>query len=257
MLGGLDAARAHRSAEDEAADDARILAFDALEASGKSEKQKLAVKAIETWSGCAEAYIVLAALERQSEKKLQLLETGMQQSRKLIKGTRFVKPDDYFWQNLVTRPYMRSRTALAVALWESGAKLNAINHLKALLELNPYDNQGLRYHLLSWLLDHDASAPDVDKYCAKYEEEASAFGKYACLLWKYSRHGNSPQSHKALKLAVQANQFVPAILCGRVQSPPVKITRVVRGTELEAIAYDRVGGNSWKEVDGRSSRGRY
>jgi hypothetical protein len=95
--------------------------------------------------------------------------------------------EEFFWQKLSTRSYMRSRAALALTLWEQGEKTAAIEHFKTLLRLNPADNQGLRLHLLSWLLDNDASDLSIDEYFVTYEAEPSALGVYAHALWKFVR----------------------------------------------------------------------
>lgn len=135
-------------------------------------------------------------------------------------------------------------------LWEHGKKQTAIDHFRTLLKFNPYDNQGLRFHLLNWLLDFDAADLSIDAYFKEYEQERSAFGRYAFALWNFVRHGTEKRSLKALNKAIEANKFVPAFLCGVAAVPNFAVKRVVRGSVPEAVAYYPVGGNAWQKIDG-------
>ena len=55
--------------------------------------------------------------------------------------------------DLETRPYMRARAGLGEALRVTGKKVAAIPNFMEMLELNPGDNQGVRYILAAKLLD--------------------------------------------------------------------------------------------------------
>ena len=69
-----------------------------------------------------------------------------------IGADRFAALRGEFWGHLETRPYMRARLGLAQALRDLGRVDEAVAHYRALLELNPGDNQGVRYVLLATLL---------------------------------------------------------------------------------------------------------
>ena len=84
-----------------------------------------------------------------------------------------------FWGFLETRPYMRARAGLAIALIKLGDESAAIEHFRAMLKLNPNDNQGIRYLLLGCLLRHDDAAA-VKTLLAAYKDEWSA-------CWLYTR----------------------------------------------------------------------
>lgn len=232
------------------AEKAKVLVAEAFATRHKSKRLTKAHEALRLSPACAEAYIVLAGLEGEHGKKVELLEKGIEIASKSLDNSRFLEPDGYFWQEMITRPYMRCRTALAQTLWEMGDKRMAILHLKEILRLNPYDNQGIRFHLLSWMLEFDVDAPDVDDYCKEYESDESAFVKYACLLWKFARHGAGEHSRRSLEAATEVNEFVPAILCGRAKRPILNNARVERRTPQEAIAYECSGGRAWHGVAG-------
>lgn len=57
-----------------------------------------------------------------------------------------------FWGFHETRPYMRARCRLAETLRTAGRIPEAIEEYEGMLQLNPNDNQGIRYSLLACLL---------------------------------------------------------------------------------------------------------
>jgi len=229
-------------------DDAKELVAKAFATTNSSERQSWAREALNLSPLCAEAYIVLAEPEAEPDRKIQLLERGIEIAFTQIDQSRFQQPDGYFWEKITTRPYMRCRTALALTLWQHGRKQEAVGQMKELLRLSPGDSQGLRFHLVNWLLE--VNDPEADEYCAKYAHCESAFVQYACVLQKFRRHGDSKQSRKELDAAIKANKFVPAVLCDRASVPNIKASRVVRGSAQEAIAYSRIGAAAWRGTDG-------
>jgi tetratricopeptide (TPR) repeat protein len=236
--------------EEKGSDEARALVVQAFLSSDNNERIAAATEALALWPKCAEAYIVLAQAEDDFNARINLLEKAIGIACAQFDCARFENPEGFFWQKLTTRPYMRCRAALALALWEHGQKQTAIEHVKTLLKLNPHDNQGMRFLLLSWLLDFDAADSSIDEYFKKYEHEHSAFGRYAFVLWNFIRLGNEKRSLKALRKALEANKFVPAFLCGLAAAPNFTVKRVVRGSVPEAVAYYCVGSNAWQRAEG-------
>lgn len=79
----------------------------------------------------------------------------------------------HFWGFLETRPYMRARAGLASVLWRTGRHRDAIGHYRAMLKLNPNDNQGIRYVLARHLLELGDTVA-LKKLIKKYVEDGSA-----------------------------------------------------------------------------------
>lgn len=77
-----------------------------------------------------------------------------------------------FWGILETRPYMRALMGLAQTLVELGRVNEALAQFRELLRLNPNDNQGVRYPLLSELVR------------AQREDEAVAYVENFCDVWR-------------------------------------------------------------------------
>ena len=115
----------------------------------------------------------------------------------------------HFWGFLETRPYMRARAGLAIALIKLGDESAAIEHFRAMLKLNPNDNQGIRYLLLGCLLRQDDAAA-VKTLLAAYKDEWSACWLYTRALAAF-RDGHATEKKTMLvQDAWSANQHVPA-----------------------------------------------
>src|SRR3546814_18004768 len=72
---------------------------------------------------------------------------------------RSTRTDTLFpYTTLFRSPYMRARAGLAITLWRLGDQQAAIDHYRAMLILNPNDNQGIRYLLATALLARDEIA---------------------------------------------------------------------------------------------------
>ncbi len=225
------------------------------EASLCADREMMEKRAEEALSICpeaaAEAYIILAQLQDDLATKINLLKKGVEASSASFKPNVFANPDGYFWQELESRPYMRCRTALALALREAGAKREAIEHFKELLRLNPYDNQAIRFQLLNAFLDEDVLDAGADQYFTEYESDTSAMVRYACALWRFVRYGRKhKKAQLALKHALESNRFVPALLLGMAKDPGGKLFRVHKTSAQEAIAYSRASRGAWTRVDG-------
>jgi tetratricopeptide (TPR) repeat protein len=99
---------------------------------------------------------------------------------------------------------MRARLGTAQALIELDRVDEAIAHFQALLELNPEDNQGIRYLLLVALLERGRDDA-AGKVLARYHDDVEALWRYGRLLWRFRTGGESPATRDALVDAAAAN----------------------------------------------------
>lgn len=126
--------------------------YDAWDVDGTG-RGRLARKALGISPLCADAYMLLADEATVNDADaIALYRLGMK-AGELALGPEFEELNGEFWGSLQTRPYMRARTGLAGALYRTGAVDEALTHWRALLALNPNDNQGVRYTLVLVLLD--------------------------------------------------------------------------------------------------------
>src|SRR5487761_2734712 len=114
---------ARKSAESaqDALDRAQDLIYQAWDARTAKRRIALAEKALAISPLCADAYVLLAEhAEGNSEAELDLWRRGVEAGRQALDETVFEDYAGEFWGFLETRPYMRARFGLAVALMQRG-----------------------------------------------------------------------------------------------------------------------------------------
>jgi tetratricopeptide (TPR) repeat protein len=226
----------------EAVDDAQALMFDAWESDDRRKRVALARRALAISADCADAYLLLAQeAAKTPAETLALLAEGVAAGERALGPTAFQDDAGDFWGLIETRPYMRTRQALALALWDAGRREDAVGHAAELLRLNPNDNQGVRYVLLNWrlTLGHDVQAAALLK---RYRVADDAQWAWPAALAAFRRSGDGPPARKALVMAIAANRFVTPYLTGRRKLPKTLPPYYAPGEMEEAAIYVAEGG---------------
>jgi tetratricopeptide (TPR) repeat protein len=232
-------------------DRAQNLVYDAMEAP-PARRVKLARQALEISPDCADAYILLADGAESAEKAVELYQQGVEAGERAIGKKAFKQHKGYFWGMLETRPYMRARESLAQCLWSLGRHEEAAGHYRGILDLNPNDNQGVRYSLATLLLDLDRN-DELDELLIQYDEDSSVEWAYSKTLLAFRKSGDSTKTNQLLKKAVKVNKHVPAYLLGEKQLPRDLPEYVSRGGEDEAIGYVVGNRRVWLNTSGAVS----
>ena len=231
--------------------DAQELIYAAWEAPTGREAVRLARKALQISSDCADAYVILAnETARTPSAARKLFEQGVAAGKRALGPRPFREDVGSFWGILETRPYMRARVGLAAALWELGESDAAIAHVQDMLRLNPNDNQGVRYALLSWLLAKSDGGADAAKLLAKFRQDYSAYWMYGRALHLFKSRGAGKAATNALRRAVEHNPHVPAYLSGKKKLPEEIPEYIEYGEDDEAIVYAAENGELWSAVPG-------
>jgi len=231
-----------------ALEDAQRVAYDAFEASG-ARRRALAERALALSPLCADAHVILAAAAATPEAALAHWRAGVAAGEAAIGPAGFREMDGMFWGFLETRPYMRARQGLAHALWNAGAREEAISHLQAMLTLNPNDNQGLRYGLVGWLLAEgrdDAAAALIETY----PEDSMAAWPWAAALLAFRRGGSDAAAEAALAAARNANPHVAPLLAGTKRMPKRAPAFYGWGDANEATVVAEELGPAWAATPG-------
>ncbi|HZO26676.1 MAG TPA: hypothetical protein VFH48_11885 [Chloroflexota bacterium] len=232
---------------------AQELMYDAWEATSPRERIRLARKAIEISEDCADAYVLLAEETANGPKEAaDLYAQGVAAGERALGEEIFEEAAGDFWGIIETRPYMRARLGLAQALWAVGEHQPAIEHLQDMLRLNPGDNQGVRYVLLTWLLDLDA-ADSIQALFDAYDDDVSAVWAYSRALHAFRQHGDTPASRKLRREAHRWNPHVPDYLSGRKRLPRQLPELIGMGDESEAVYYVAEQMAAWKRTPGAVS----
>lgn len=229
-------------------DAAQGIMYEAWEATSRSKRIALARKALKVSLLCADAYVLLAEEEAGSvEEVLDYYQKGVAAGEEALGPDGFEEYVGHFWGFLETRPYMRARAGLAAVLWRLGQYQEAIDHYQAMLELNPNDNQGIRYVLAEHFLALD-DIKALKKLLRQYEDDCVAAWLYTRALLAFRE--NDPGAGKLAEEAWLANSHVPGVLSGKqplVASPDGYITL---GGKDEAADYVEENGRAWHATPG-------
>ena len=196
---------------------AQELCYNAFGTHGRRRVQ-LAREAMEICPDCADAYVILAEQAGTLEAELEYYTKATEAAERALGPEAFKEHTGHFWGITETRPYMRARAGVAMSLEQMGRLDEAADHFQALLELNPEDNQGLRYSLMPLLLQRNRDA-EAARLLKQYDEE-SANWTYARALLAFRLSGRSTSARRELRTAFRSNSYVPEFLLSGAELPP-------------------------------------
>ena len=162
------------------------------------------------------------------------------------KGEKYFEENKgYFWGMLESRPFMMHLLEQAMLLWDAGQRDRAVSQLQYLLELNPNDNQGVRYVLMNRLLELDR-LDEAQELFDFYDEEYSADWLFSKLLLSIKSNQNKDIIEELYEEAVEENEFIIPFLVGKKKIPKVLPSFYSPGDENEAIIYVDLAQRAWK-----------
>jgi tetratricopeptide (TPR) repeat protein len=235
---------------DDALERAQEVMYDAWDKTTSKSRVALARKALGISPLCADAYNLLAQEAATPAVARDLYARGLEAGEMALGREGFEEYEGHFWGFLETRPYMRARHGLALTLLQLGEEDAAIAHFRAMLKLNPNDNQGIRYLLLGSLLKR-GDTPALKALLADYPDEWSVYWLYTRVLLAYREdQASAPATLKLLKDARSANEHVPGILAGTKPGMTSSNGYVTMGGADEATDYVRECGAAWRKTAG-------
>ncbi len=226
------------------------LIFRAYQNDDYQQRLEMVSEAIDLCPHCAEAYVCLAELTPSPEHASTLYRLGLKTAESTLGGEdRIAQYNGRFWAALETRAYMRARFGLALSLWATGQQDEALQHCRKLLQLNPGDNQGVRYLLCSYYCELGRDAR-LQRLLDAYPEDQSAEWLFARALLDFRREGDVPRARRSLRKAHRNNPHVVQYLLGNRELRPDTSSFVQRGHETEAIAYVNHFISGWRNSPG-------
>lgn len=214
-----------------------------------SEGKKLIAKAMKLDPDNADSYIYFAEIEPDINKSIDFYEIAVETGKKSLGKKMFIDNKGHFWGIFETRPYMRARAGLADCLQALGENDKAIHEYQEMLELNPNDNQGVRY-LLATLLLKQNNNKDYENLLKEFEDDASAVWIYNLALYSFKKEGVSKNSENTLLEAFRCNQHVVDYMLGNKKMPEELPEYIGRGDENEAIACVKDTWSLWDKTKG-------
>lgn len=228
-------------------DQAQEIMYEAWDNAVPKQRVALAQKALKISPLCADAYNLLAEEHAKTQEEalgyyLKAVEAG----KEALGSDGFKEYAGHFWGFLETRPYMRARLGLGEALWVTGQKDAAIENFQEMLELNPGDNQGIRYVLAAKLLNV-GRMNELKRLLSTCADEATADIQYTRALVAYLDDAGDAEA--IAQIAWETNQHVPGMLSGRI--PTIELQGyITMGGKDEASGYVEIFGAPWTRTPG-------
>lgn len=237
-----------RPVTDQKADAAQQLVYDAWEAATDEEEEALIFSALKLDPMNVDALLqaaVYAGLD--GEEEIEYLRQVVAAGEKNLGPKAFKEFAGHFWGFIETRPYMRARERLAEALRHAGRLDEAIAEWNAMLELNPGDNQGIRYLLLPAVLTLNRLEA-ARKLFAAYPGDLKfntvfAWGR---VLERFLSD-DLPGAVAALAAARKQNPHMQAYVKGHRSLPRGLPEAYAPGSKEEAICYAEVLRAAWEK----------
>lgn len=227
---------------------AQKLAWQAMEYMGGDELKaaELCRQALGIYQDCVDALHMLAEIESQWQRDFVLgVKKAIEAGRRDLGEEYFHENKGHFWGLMETRPFMRAMGALAEALASNEYHQDeAIAVHEEMLDLNPNDNQGVRYGLLGCYLARK-QYHKAQTLLDRYPDECSAFFLWGNVLLLFATKGESSAA-KVLRDARKANSHVEQYFFPRKQRPNVLLEYYSPGDETEAIACAQALHVAWK-----------
>ncbi len=214
-----------------------------------SKGKKLIKLALELDPDNVGALNFLAGIETNLDKAIDLYKKAIENGEKSLGKEFFEEAKGHFWGIIDTRPYMRAKAGLAECYYIKGEVDKAIEIYKEMLELNPSDNQGIRY-LLSILLLGKDDLTEYESFMKEWDFGDYAIGNYNNALYSFKKFGRSIKTDALLLKAYESNPFVIGYILDMDRLPDEPPEYIVKGRENEAIAYVFDSWRIWHNTKG-------
>jgi tetratricopeptide (TPR) repeat protein len=234
--------------DEDTAFEAQQLFYDAMEAETDEQERELITKALALDPTNVDALLTYARnCLFTDEQYIEVLRKIVAVGEKNLGPKGFKEYAGHFWGFIETRPYMRAREELAEALRAAGRLEEAVAEWEAMLELNPNDNQGVRFNLLAGYLAL-GRLEGARRLFEKYEADCQyntvfAWGK---VLERFLS-GELPAAEKALAVARKQNSFTQGFIKGHRQMPKHLPDSYAMGSKEEAVCYAEVLCGAWSK----------
>ncbi|MBU0609439.1 MAG: hypothetical protein KKI08_16250 [Armatimonadetes bacterium] len=220
----------------------------AYEVSSRRGRLSEARRALKLWPGHPEALLMVADCTKcEPEQHVALYAKAVEATRSevdryLPKGGDVI----HWWLEEETRPYMHALQGLLRAQWAAGQCEEALGVCRQLLDMNPQDDQGIRYCLLHYAIALRKVDLVSETIADHFADDVSASAKYPLALWAFLLNGPSPDADHAMQQAIDSNRWVPAYLFAIRSTPSRPPDMMEMKGESEAIHYMAEFGFVWR-----------
>lgn len=204
--------------ESNAIEKASMLATMARVEPNEEEARRLARESLATSRLCADAYTILAKLEKDPERAEELYRRGLEAARMVIEEKGFANEASRFGETESTRPYLRTLVDLIGDLMRWDKRGEALLLGRNTLRLNPADPGRLRSVLVGPMIaaDLDEEAGELARNSWEDDRDTMAFAR-ALLAFRGS--GDSPDARRRLALALSSRPDAVPYVLGELPLP--------------------------------------
>jgi tetratricopeptide (TPR) repeat protein len=214
-------------------DEAEDLVYKAMELDGW-DRTELITEALDLDPECIPAYHVLGDPEQHPAIAIAFFERGINIGAERFQSEEYIRENKgLFWGLTETRPFMRCLQGAADCQFALGRVFEAMGIWNLMLELNPNDNQGVRYHLMLCLAGF-GDQERFDQLEQQFNDDPSAAAHFNRVLYLYTKHGPGPQALQALQVARAENKHVVPLLLKK-DAPLYRVAGYTLGSEEEPI----------------------
>ena len=224
------------------------LVYEAYESSPAKGK-KLIDKALKLDPNNVAAFNYLGNIQEDAHKAADYYKRGMLAGMKEIGLEGFEEMKGHFWGFHETRPFMEAKSGYAECLYVMGKYEESANEFREMIELNPNDNQGVRYKLAAILLQL-RKVEEYEELFQRFGEEASAMWLFTHAIYWFIKEGVSDKSKVALLNAHEENKHVIPFMIGEKEFPEFMPDYYSMGDESEALIYLQETVMLWAETPG-------
>lgn len=192
----------------------------AFRVSSPTKKQALLKAALSRDPDCAEARIELADADFANGNWKACADAYQEIIQR--ESRRFSGQSPSWWEDRNTRPYLRARYGHAMTLWHRGKYAEAASGLEGLLEINPADNQGVRFliPMLHLLADDLPEARAAFEHCERrypddYPEPSFLFGRALT----HTLDGDESSARCTYREAILRNIYIAPLLLEETAPP--------------------------------------
>lgn len=227
---------------EEKAEDKIYQAYDTTKAKGL----KLAQQALKLDKNCIMAYQYLAEHQKYLSKSIEYYKKGIAIGNKKFGGKYEEENKGHFWMIFETRPYMTCLFNLSECEYLNGNIDESIRLIEYLLELNPNDNQGVRYILSSHLLEAEAY-DKYEKHAKANQDDGGVFFAFNNTLFEFIRSKDSIGANALLSKAREHNKYVIPMLS---KNAKMLSNSYSMGSKEEADYYCEYNAKLWQKTEG-------
>ncbi|MDR0911295.1 MAG: tetratricopeptide repeat protein [Methanobrevibacter sp.] len=228
---------------DDSDNEAFILIKQAREENDSKKRVKLAKEAIDIDKYAIDAYNILAEESDDDEERLNYLKTAIDMFYESNDNEYLKEIKGHFYEVVETRPFMRAMRHYGELLNVLNREEEAMEVFELMLELNPGDNQGIRYDLINSLLYFN-KLDELMELIDEYDEESTQF-LFSKLLCAIKSKKDKDIIENYYLNARNENPHVAPLLLNKIKYPKNFPTYYSPGDINEGVIYIAESIKNW------------